>query len=121
MYLTESDIDRAASFLDLERPEFERRHVIRNGDVVRLRETPNAEGLQRHCVFLSEQGCAIHEAKPLQCAAFPFWPEVIESEQAWKRTGTWCPGIGTGPLIQIETAEQIVAQVKAAFPRFYGS
>jgi uncharacterized protein len=119
VYLTPNDIAQAALHLGMDSQEFEERHVVRRLHVARIKVDRDAKGKQAHCPFLSETGCSIHEAKPLQCRTFPFWPEVVESKAAWKKTGERCPGIDTGPLIQIETIASRVAEVKAAFPDFY--
>ena len=58
------------------------------------------------CPFLEEGGCSIHPAKPAQCRVFPFWPELVESRREWLKTARYCPGIGKGPLIQIEQARE---------------
>ena len=52
------------------------------------------------CVFLGDQGqCTIHEVKPIQCASYPFWPELLESGEAWTQEAQACEGIGRGPRI----------------------
>lgn len=54
------------------------------------------------CLFLDEhQRCTIHEVKPLQCATYPFWPEVLENEHDWQEEAKWCEGIGHGELISL--------------------
>ncbi len=83
---------------------FERRFVYRTSNKLRLlvpRDSP--------CHFLLEGGCAIHEVKPVQCSVFPFWPALVDSKIEWKKAAQYCPGIGKGPLIQIETARQLGA------------
>ena len=70
------------------------------------------------CHFLEENGCSIHHAKPLQCRTFPYWPELVDRKRNWKSAARFCPGIGEGPLVQIE---QVRAQAEAcgdAFPKF---
>jgi Fe-S-cluster containining protein len=114
VYLAESDIPRIAAFLDLSTGEFEERHVERNKHWTWLR-TP----LEGSCVFLAEGRCSIHEVKPLQCRAFPFWPELLESRQQWRETAAMCPGIGKGELVQMEAAKAIAQEVRAAYPSFY--
>ncbi|MBM3320857.1 MAG: YkgJ family cysteine cluster protein [Candidatus Eisenbacteria bacterium] len=49
---------------------------------------------RRQCPFFSEEGCAIHPAHPEQCRTFPFWPEIVESKDAWNRRSRRCPGMG---------------------------
>jgi len=115
VYLTEADIARAAAFLDLEPEEFERRYVFRTRNRTRLRVPPNST-----CYFLNEGGCSIHPAKPTQCGIFPFWPELVESRREWLKVArSYCPGIGQGPLIQIETARAQADEMRAAYPGIY--
>ena len=101
VYLTESDIKRAAEFLGMTAGAFERRYVYRTRNLRRLRVPRGSP-----CYFLMEEGCSIHPAKPTQCRVFPFWPELVESRREWKKTERYCPGMGKGPLIQIEAARE---------------
>jgi Fe-S-cluster containining protein len=73
----------------------------------------------KQCPFLLAGGCGIHPAKPTQCRTFPFWPELVESRAAWKRTARFCPGIGKGELVQIETARERAAEMREAYPELY--
>jgi uncharacterized protein len=114
VHLTEQDIVRAASFLGMTRESFERRYVYRTRNQRRLR-TPQ----QGRCHFLRPDGCSIHPAKPTQCRIFPFWPELVESRREWDRTARYCPGMGTGPLIQIEAARSQAREMRAAYPELY--
>jgi hypothetical protein len=77
--------------------------------------------MPRHsvCQFLRPDGCSIHPAKPTQCRIFPFWPELVESRREWNKTARWCPGIGKGPLIQIETARAQAREMREAYPAMY--
>ena len=38
------------------------------------------------CVFLdsSSSKCGIYDARPVQCRTHPFWPSLLEDEEAWK-------------------------------------
>ncbi len=97
--------------------EFERRYVYRTKHLLRLR-------VPRHqqCHFLKNGGCSIHTVKPVQCRAFPFWPELVEGRDAkreWKKTAAWCPGIGKGELVQIEAAQERAGEMRAAYPSMY--
>src|SRR2546422_9886189 len=108
VYLTEADLSRAAQFLGMSAADFERRYVYRTRNQMRLR-VPRAA----HCYFLREGGCSIHPAKPAQCRLFPFWPELVESRRAWRKTARYCPGIGQGPLIRIEAARAMAEDTPA--------
>lgn len=114
VYLTEEDLVRAAEFLGMTPQAFERRYVYRTRRLLRLR-TPR----DSRCHFLESGGCSIHPAKPTQCRTFPFWPELVESKREWNRAGAYCPGIGKGPLIQIETARKEAAEMRKSYPALY--
>lgn len=114
VYLTEDDLRRAAAFLGISPLQFERRFVYRTPRRMRFRKPRG-----RQCPFLLDGGCAIHPAKPTQCRLFPFWPELVSSRQAWRRTARLCPGIGQGPLIQIGTALETASEMEHAYPALY--
>ena len=114
VYLTEADILRAAEFLGMTGAAFERKYVYRTKNRRRLR-VPRAAS----CSFLRAGGCSIHPAKPTQCRIFPFWPELVASCAAWRKTARYCPGMGQGPLIQIEAAREQAAEMRAAYPEMY--
>ncbi|MCC6363942.1 MAG: YkgJ family cysteine cluster protein [Bryobacterales bacterium] len=106
--LTSEDIRRASAFLGIPSEVFVSTYTTGAGTLSGLR-----------CPFLGPNGCAIHPAKPTQCRLYPFWPEIVETRQAWHRTVRTCPGIGKGPLIQIADAVAIAAGMKEAFPDSY--
>ena len=114
VYLTDDDIARAAAFLDITAAAFERKYVFRTRNRARLRVPRDA-----NCHFLTAEGCSIHPAKPAQCRIFPFWPELVESRREWKKTARYCPGIGKGPLIQIEAARGQAQEMREAHPALY--
>jgi Fe-S-cluster containining protein len=114
VYLTKDDVARAAEFLGMTPAAFEGRYIYRTKNLRRLR-IPRG-GL---CRFLGPTGCSIHPVKPTQCRVFPFWPEIAESSRAWRRTAAWCPGIGIGKLVQIETVRTLAQEMRAAYPSMY--
>jgi uncharacterized protein len=114
VYLTEEDVHRAAAFVGMTPEAFERRYIYRTRSLRRLR-TPR-EG---HCHFLRAGGCSIHPAKPTQCRVFPFWPELVDNRREWNKTARYCPGMGKGPLVQIETARQQASEMRGAYPSLY--
>ena len=116
VYLTESDLVRAAEFLGLSPADFERRYVFRTRNRMRLRVPRDAS-----CHFLTASGCSIHPAKPTQCRIFPFWPELVGSRREWQKTArSYCPGMNQGPLIQIEAARAQAEEMRTAYPAMYG-
>ncbi|MGD0363441.1 MAG: YkgJ family cysteine cluster protein [Bryobacteraceae bacterium] len=115
VYLTGADVARAAQFLHMTVAAFEKQYIYRTKNLRRLR-IPRG-GL---CRFLQPDGCSIHPAKPTQCRIFPFWPELTKTTRAWRRTAAWCPGIGQGPLVQIESVRAQAQEMRAAYPSMYG-
>jgi len=114
VYLTETDLTRIAGFVGMKPADFERVYVYRTKHLLRLR-------MPRHtqCHFLRENGCSIHPVKPTQCRIFPFWPELVEKKREWRKTASWCPGIGNGELVQIETAQARAEEMRSAYPGMY--
>ncbi len=114
VYLTPGDLERAAAFLGLTAAGFETKYVYRTRSFLRLRKPRGSE-----CHFLEAEGCRIHPAKPTQCRLFPFWPDLVEQADAWRETAAYCPGIGSGPLIQIGTALEVAEEMRRAYPAMY--
>ena len=114
VYITGDDLIRIAEYLKMTAQEFERRYVYRTKHLLRLRVPRHVQ-----CHFLGDNGCSIHAVKPAQCRIFPFWPELTENKREWRKTAAWCPGIGKGELVQIETARAQAAEMKRSYPGMY--
>jgi Fe-S-cluster containining protein len=73
-----------------------RRHYLRrleDGDLV---AADNAGA----CIFLDATGqCGIYAVRPIQCRTYPFWPELVNSETAWRREAHRCEGISRGRVV----------------------
>ena len=114
VYLTPADLARVAEFVGMTPAAFERKFCYRTRNLLRLRVPRDS-----NCHFLREGGCSIHPAKPTQCRIFPFWPELVESRREWKKTAHYCPGMGKGPLIQIEAAQSQAEEMRSGYPGLY--
>jgi hypothetical protein len=45
---------------------------------------------------------------------------LVDSRREWLKVArAYCPGMGKGPLIQIETARAQAEQMRAAYPGLY--
>ena len=111
VYLNDDDITRIAAYVGLARPAFEKRYLRKTTYGKRL-TVPGPHS----CHFLLEGGCSIHAVKPLQCRVFPYWPENVETRAAWKALRRYCPGVGVGPLVQIQTVREQAQAYRDAFP-----
>ena len=114
IYLSPADVARLARHLKLTQAEFRRQFVCGPKGRERLRK-PRA----KQCPFLLATGCGVHAVKPLQCKAFPFWPEILDKASERRDAAAYCPGLGHGPLINIRVARRVANQVQREYPDVY--
>ena len=95
--------------MEMESEAFAEMYVRKIGARHSLREFPNGD-----CVFFDtdSKGCAVYEARPIQCRTWPFWDSNLESKKAWKETCKECPGSGVGRVYSLEEIEQQREQIK---------
>jgi len=97
-----------ATALGLSDEEFSARYTREIENRRSLNERETEHGFD--CVFLdrtTQPGralCSVYTARPGQCRTWPFWPENLESPQAWKaaKDRTPCHGMDNGKLYPIE-------------------
>ncbi len=115
VFVTIDDLQKLASHLCLSRKEFLLRYCrkVPMGSIsyVSLLEKDNHD-----CVFLNEQGCGVYEARPVQCATYPFWNTVLSDTRSWEAESSWCPGIGTGELHDKEEIERMLKMREGVEP-----
>ena len=103
--LLAGDRQRISQYLGISEQTFSRQYTVTDQDV--------GEGIrinhQGRCVFLNERGqCDIYPVRPLQCASYPFWPEIMHNRSSWKAEAPRCEGIGRGePLEASRVFEQL--------------
>ncbi|MDZ4753266.1 MAG: YkgJ family cysteine cluster protein [Phycisphaerae bacterium] len=74
------------------------------------------------CVFLARTGahgrCSIYDLRPTQCRTWPFWPEIVESPEAWARAKavTPCPGMDQGETHAFVTIRIAVDRDRKSMP-----
>jgi Fe-S-cluster containining protein len=95
VFLSKTDVDILASFLNIDYNAFIKtycRWITGYGYKARLslKEKSNYD-----CVFWKE-GCTVYAGRPRQCRTFPFWPDILQSAEAWDNAALSCPGIGKG-------------------------
>ena len=125
--VTQKDIGRIAAFLGVSTASFKKLYT-RTGDtrklrLLKMRPQPSSED-EEDCIFLDRSSdgaiCLIHEVKPSQCRAWPFWPDALKSRTAWEAAGKHCCGIDRDP--DHVTREEISSHHRAmeALERTYG-
>ncbi|MEW5849153.1 MAG: YkgJ family cysteine cluster protein [Myxococcota bacterium] len=96
VHFAPGEVARIAAYLKLDEAIFRARYIpspkadrmhIRNGDP---------------CPFLVGNACSIQEVKPVQCRAWPFFPEMLETRMHWLLAGQGCPGIDRGRMHSLD-------------------
>jgi Fe-S-cluster containining protein len=109
VYVSSGDLKGLAAQLEMSEAQFEDKYCDHEDGWRFLRRTGGA------CVFLNKKGlCDVYEARPKQCATWPFWQDNLASKKTW--TGPvkkCCPGIDTGELKSADEAERIATETEA--------
>jgi len=92
VWVTDTEIGRAADFLGMVEGTFRRQFVRRVGSRWSFRERDDGD-----CVFYRD-GCVIYPVRPTQCVIFPFWGNNVRSPDDWEAQARSCPGINRGRL-----------------------
>ena len=71
--------------------------------MISLKEKENYD-----CIFLSDTGCKVYDARPLQCRTYPFWKGIADSPESWKGEMKSCPGIGKGRCYSTKEVKEIM-------------
>jgi Fe-S-cluster containining protein len=90
VFLTQSDIEGIAAYLNLEKEQFLKTYTRKFYDKIALANIKvNGEYV---CCFLDKEGlCEIYTKRPLQCRTFPFWDSM--KELSLKELNQLCPAI----------------------------
>lgn len=95
VFLSEHDLKRLMAHFGLDRRSFIDRYCVEVDfgftSRLSLKEQENFD-----CVFWKNGGCTVYEARPLQCRAYPFWPQNMDSPGSWEDLKRECPGINVG-------------------------
>ena len=109
VFLSYNDLDRLIKFFKTSETEFIDKYCrkVDMGDKNRLSllEKENFD-----CIFWSNGGCEIYEARPLQCRSYPFWKPFLINKKAWDAESESCPGMNQGVLVNKEKIEDWIQQ-----------
>lgn len=98
-----NEIEAIAAHLELSVKEFSARFLRRINGRLSLLEMPKTYD----CIFLKDKKCQIYSVRPTQCRTFPWWPQLLKSEEDWKEAAKFCEGIQPqAPIIPLETIEE---------------
>jgi len=116
VWFNADEATRIARRLGLSVEQFLKQYTHRAGGRPSLNEVWNADVRGYDCVFLNrdERGralCTIYDVRPTQCRTWPFWPENLRSQRAWRRASRDCPGMDQGQLIPADRV-RIIREVQ---------
>lgn len=103
VYVSPRQVARLERHLELTPGVFRRRFLTRDEDgetVLRLKDNGD-------CVFW-DGGCTVYPARPRQCRTFPFWPETLESPEAWEELKAFCHGVDDGRLYPLSEIRSVL-------------
>jgi uncharacterized protein len=107
VWVSLEEIARLAEYRGEAIDQFTKRFVRRVGDRLSLIEKPGGD-----CIFWDKRvGCTVYPARPVQCQTWPFWPENLESPEAWEHVTRICPGSGQGQWFSLEEIRESAAKV----------
>lgn len=111
IWLDEDEVEAIAAYLDLTIQEFGQKYLRRVKGRLSLLELPKSYD----CVFLKGKQCQIYPVRPTQCKTFPWWPQILQSEEDWKNAAHFCEGIKSdAPLVPFnKIKEQLEIQEEA--------
>lgn len=87
VFVTIKDMKKMAVFLGLTFAAFKREFTRKTdwGRTLRFRK--------KACIFYAEPRCTIYEARPTQCATWPYWPENMKGGKFKSGLKRFCEGI----------------------------
>lgn len=107
VYFDREDIKKVSSYLDCTPKEFKATYLVHDDGHWALEVEDDAP-----CPFLTTKGCGIHEVKPKQCGAYPFWKENLQTKNMWRMVSGFCPGIDKGPMVTLETIKSFLKKFR---------
>lgn len=105
VYLSKRDLYALCSYFKMTVTQFVQKYCrwadyYYGTQVLALMEQKNYD-----CI-LWNKGCTAYEARPVQCATWPFWSWMIEDRKTWNECAQECPGMNKGRLWSFEEIEE---------------
>ena len=112
----ENEAKKIRAFLKLSSAWFRRRYLVRLDNM----QSQNTLGIRidnnGKCVFLDDKKkCRICSVRPVQCKTYPFWPELVQTRNAWMTESERCEGIGRGQRVEVQVIERRITQCLSYF------
>jgi len=106
VYLDEAQANKIQLFLGIGARWFKYRYLATDENSLVLQSRDDGR-----CILLGKNGCCrVYSVRPVQCATYPFWPEVIKTSSAWRKEAKRCEGIDCGDAVSVEKIEAALKQ-----------
>ena len=107
IFFSPAEGERVCALLSMDEGTFRRRFVTLRWGRPSFIERPNGD-----CIFYraEEARCSIYGVRPSQCRLFPFWTEVMRSEESWASYAKSCPGMNDGRLYSASEIEALLRE-----------
>lgn len=110
VWVTSKDIEKMAAFLKISKEAFIKKYCRTVQGRLSLTEL---KAPTYACIFLKDKKCAIYEARPFQCKAFPFWTHNFKELKNWEEVQKSCPGAAAKkPHYSFEEIEKLLEAFK---------
>jgi len=104
VWVTVEEAAALAARFELSLDDFGRRYLRRVGGRYALVDGPRGD-----CVFLKGKLCTVYDHRPQQCRTFPWWPDNLESPEAWQQAARDCEGIrDDAPVVSADRIGQVL-------------
>jgi len=107
VFLVGDELARMARHLDRSVEDFSRTFGVHNHpeEGTTVLEAKDGKG----CPLLTaDRKCSVHPVKPSQCAAWPFWSDMVKDRELWEASKSYCPGLDK-PTGKVYSKLQILA------------
>lgn len=106
VWVSDDEIAAIAKHLKLSTDKFSRQYIR----FVKGRYSLIEDFRTFDCIFLKDKKCQIYQVRPKQCRTYPWWPDHLQSEEAWLEESKWCEGINCqAPVVPLTTIEEQLA------------
>ena len=107
IFFSPAEGERVCALLSIDERTFRRRFVTLRWGPSSFVEKANGE-----CIFYraKDARCSIYAVRPSQCRLFPFWADVMRSEESWAAYAEDCPGMNDGRLYSALEIEALLRE-----------
>jgi len=95
VFLSYNDLDRLLNFFSISKDKFIKKYC-RTVDMGEHKRLSLIEKTNYDCIFWSNGGCEIYNARPLQCRSYPFWKPFLTDRKSWNAEAESCSGMNRG-------------------------